>query len=190
MSNEMHRQTTGCLPVDQSCLALSRLSHSHRGSSPHACCTATSYLAVLAIIFASLLTVLSVLGAIRCYLVRRRAGNRVTGDATAMKQAAGLGEAAIAALPKFKYRGDDVLDCAICIHAVADGEVARRLPRCGHVFHWVCVDTWLTEHATCPVCRAEVIELSWRMPAGAWRRPPTRGRPARLENVDRDLEAQ
>ncbi len=66
----------GCLPADQSCFALSAGSSPYSFSSrqdsaaARACCTATSYLVVLGISFASLV-ILLVLCAIRWYLVRR-----------------------------------------------------------------------------------------------------------------------
>ncbi|WVZ57216.1 hypothetical protein U9M48_007626 [Paspalum notatum var. saurae] len=71
----------------------------------------------------------------------------------------GLGEAAIAALPRREVaRGDPPADCAVCIAEVAAGEAARVLPRCGHAFHVDCVDMWLHTHSTCPLCRAAVVE--------------------------------
>uniref|UniRef100_A0A0E0JFI3 RING-type domain-containing protein n=1 Tax=Oryza punctata TaxID=4537 RepID=A0A0E0JFI3_ORYPU len=175
----LHEQTTGCLPVDQSCFALSRLSYrrssSGSGSNPRACCSTTSYLEVLAISLASLLVIVLVLCVIRCYRMHR-AVNRVTvaasaaaaaaaaaatGNVTKKRPVPGLGEDAIAALPKFEYRGTgdecDRWECSICLCAVADGEVARQLPRCMHLFHRGCVDMWLVAHTTCPVCRAEVV---------------------------------
>ncbi|KAF0924815.1 hypothetical protein E2562_014921 [Oryza meyeriana var. granulata] len=164
----LHEQTTGCLPVDQSCFALSRLSY-RSSSKPRVCCSTTSYLEVLAISFASLLAILLVLCVIRCYLMRR-AVNRVTvaasaaaavANVTKKRPARGLDEDAITALPKFEYRGTgdecDLWECAICLSAMADGEVARQLPRCMHLFHRGCIDMWLVAHTTCPVCRAEVV---------------------------------
>ncbi|XP_015649192.1 RING-H2 finger protein ATL8 [Oryza sativa Japonica Group] len=214
----LHEQTTtGCLPVDQSCFALSRLSYRRSSSSnPRACCSTTSYLEVLAISLASLLVIVLVLCAIRCYRMRR-AVNRVTvaaasaaaaaaaaGNVTNKKRPApGLGEDAIAALPKFEYRGTgdecDRWECSICLCAVADGEVARQLPRCMHLFHRGCVDMWLVAHTTCPVCRAEVVvnkppdEDDGRCaetPEDEAAPPASALEPARLENGERDLEAQ
>ncbi|KAL6627200.1 hypothetical protein ACP70R_030926 [Stipagrostis hirtigluma subsp. patula] len=200
-AKEMHGQTAGCVPVDQSCFALSRLSSSNR-NNPHACCSTTSYLEVLGVSFASLLVILLVLCVIRCYLMRS-AGNRVTVDAAAAAAAikrrrGGLDEEDIAALPKFEYRGTgeecDRWECAICLSAMADGEVARQLPRCMHLFHRGCVDTWLADHTTCPLCRAEVIEPAddgeCSMMSDAEDEPEAEREPARLQNGERDLEAQ
>uniref|UniRef100_A0ACD5VVX9 Uncharacterized protein n=1 Tax=Avena sativa TaxID=4498 RepID=A0ACD5VVX9_AVESA len=212
----MHEQeTTGCLPVDQSCFALSRLSSAYRNSSSArdnvpACCSTTSYLEVLGISFASLLIILFVLCMIRCYLMRR-AVNRVTVGAAAAaagaaaaaavkKRPVGLGEDAIAALPKFEYRGtgdeSDRWECAICLCVMADGEVARQLPRCMHVFHRACVDMWLVAHTTCPVCRAEVVKPADDAHRCADRTADEAGpssssaSASALEDGERDLEAQ
>ncbi|KAM0841766.1 hypothetical protein ACQ4PT_058809 [Festuca glaucescens] len=78
----------------------------------------------------------------------------------------GMSDAAIAALPMFKYEiptivpgGDDTqaaADCAVCLGQVEGGESVRRLPKCAHLFHAECVDDWLRAHTTCPMCRAAV----------------------------------
>lgn len=44
--------------------------------------------------------------------------------------------------------------CSICFEQFNDDEECREL-KCNHMFHQKCVDTWLTEHITCPVCREE-----------------------------------
>ncbi|GJN35786.1 hypothetical protein PR202_gb24593 [Eleusine coracana subsp. coracana] len=159
--------TAGCLPADQSCFALSS---SHRDAAARACCTATSYLVVLGISFGSLLAILIVLCAIRWYLVRRSATRDAaeaaaaaaaagTGAADDKKRAAGLDADAIAALPEFvvcasNEDDEEERECAVCLGAMAEGEAARRLPRCAHVFHRGCVDVWLREHSTCPCLTA------------------------------------
>ena len=48
-------------------------------------------------------------------------------------------------------------ECAICLAPLLVGEMVRRLPACGHLFHAGCVDRWLHQHATCPLCRTAVI---------------------------------
>ncbi|XP_074577885.1 RING-H2 finger protein ATL40-like [Curcuma longa] len=67
-----------------------------------------------------------------------------------------LDAAAIAGLPAFVYdgRGCEVAaECAVCLGVMEEGERARTLPNCGHVFHLGCIDTWLGVHSTCPLCR-------------------------------------
>ncbi|XP_006657027.3 E3 ubiquitin-protein ligase EL5-like, partial [Oryza brachyantha] len=48
------------------------------------------------------------------------------------------------------------VECAVCLGAVRDREMVRRLPACGHVYHAECVGRWLAAHRTCPLCRCEV----------------------------------
>ncbi|KAI4378613.1 hypothetical protein MLD38_016070 [Melastoma candidum] len=43
--------------------------------------------------------------------------------------------------------------CAVCLGEYEDGELIRALPGCLHAFHAACVDTWLSSHASCPLCR-------------------------------------
>mmetsp|Transcript_23097 Transcript_23097/g.74286 ORF Transcript_23097/g.74286 Transcript_23097/m.74286 type:complete len:303 (-) Transcript_23097:124-1032(-) len=52
--------------------------------------------------------------------------------------------------------GEDA-SCAICLTDFEDGEQLRQLP-CRHYFHKACIDDWLRINATCPRCRAVVIE--------------------------------
>ncbi|KAF0902923.1 hypothetical protein E2562_019860 [Oryza meyeriana var. granulata] len=47
-------------------------------------------------------------------------------------------------------------ECAVCLGAVRDGEMVRRLPACMHVYHAECIDRWLAAHRTCPLCRCEL----------------------------------
>ncbi|KAH6619282.1 hypothetical protein B0J18DRAFT_240185 [Chaetomium sp. MPI-SDFR-AT-0129] len=45
--------------------------------------------------------------------------------------------------------------CAICIDALEDDDDVRGLT-CGHAFHAVCIDPWLTtRRACCPLCKAD-----------------------------------
>nr|CAB3446929.1 unnamed protein product [Digitaria exilis] len=54
--------------------------------------------------------------------------------------------------------GAAVVECAVCLSELEDGEEARFLPRCGHGFHTECVDAWLASHTTCPLCRLTVAK--------------------------------
>jgi hypothetical protein len=45
-------------------------------------------------------------------------------------------------------------ECAVCLVAVDLGDKARRLERCGHVFHKACIDLWLLRSSTCPLCKS------------------------------------
>jgi len=48
--------------------------------------------------------------------------------------------------------------CSICQTDFEDPDIVRRLNNCGHLFHLNCVDTWLSNHSTCPTCRNELTE--------------------------------
>lgn len=38
-----------------------------------------------------------------------------------------------------------------------EAELLRQLPHCGHIFHMRCVDSWLENQTSCPVCRTVLI---------------------------------
>lgn len=50
---------------------------------------------------------------------------------------------------------DDELTCSVCLELVNAGELIRTLP-CLHQFHTNCIDPWLRQQATCPVCKHDV----------------------------------
>ncbi|KAL4375532.1 hypothetical protein S245_018239 [Arachis hypogaea] len=52
--------------------------------------------------------------------------------------------------------GKASLECAICLTDFKDYDTLRLLPKCDHVFHPQCIDSWLCSHVTCPVCRANL----------------------------------
>lgn len=71
----------------------------------------------------------------------------------------GLDATLINALPTFilnKSQEDESEECAVCLSALEHEEKVRLLPNCKHTFHVSCIDTWLTSHSTCPVCRTKV----------------------------------
>ncbi|CAK9202282.1 unnamed protein product [Sphagnum troendelagicum] len=47
--------------------------------------------------------------------------------------------------------------CAVCLGDYQKNDKLQQLPVCGHVFHKDCVDEWLANHSTCPICRSVPI---------------------------------
>ncbi|XP_026215960.1 RING finger protein 150a [Anabas testudineus] len=77
-----------------------------------------------------------------------------------------LGDAAKKAISKLQVRtikkGDketesDFDNCAVCIEGYKPNDVVRVLP-CRHVFHKHCVDPWLQDHRTCPMCKMNILK--------------------------------
>ena len=54
----------------------------------------------------------------------------------------------------FKYNDTS---CAICIEQHQVGDSVRILP-CKHIFHKKCVDPWLLERQTCPICKCDILK--------------------------------
>ncbi|KNA16519.1 hypothetical protein SOVF_088460 [Spinacia oleracea] len=71
----------------------------------------------------------------------------------------------IANFPAKKY-GDEYFSsaesgqCSICLAEYHKEDVLRILPYCGHYFHIKCIDIWLLQHCTCPVCRISLRETN------------------------------
>nr|XP_020772071.1 E3 ubiquitin-protein ligase RLIM-like [Odocoileus virginianus texanus] len=72
----------------------------------------------------------------------------------------GLTRAQIDNLP-LRYFGEneEFKACIICITEYTEGNTLRILP-CSHEFHDHCIDHWLAEHITCPICRGPVVDPS------------------------------
>lgn len=47
--------------------------------------------------------------------------------------------------------------CQICFCDYSDGEKLRMLP-CFHDYHVKCIDRWLKDNTTCPICRANLAD--------------------------------
>lgn len=76
----------------------------------------------------------------------------------------GLGDEALEQLmPCVNYSDQEMTPssnyCVICLENFVDGESCRLFPVCYHIFHSVCIDQWLKEHLTCPVCRISCIDM-------------------------------
>ncbi|KAK9824127.1 hypothetical protein WJX72_007979 [[Myrmecia] bisecta] len=72
----------------------------------------------------------------------------------------GASEAAIERIPVTVLAADGLGEdednkCSICLDELVMGSVLRRLP-CGHQFHRTCLDKWLLQKATCPICQAHI----------------------------------
>ena len=66
----------------------------------------------------------------------------------------------MARMPTRIYRrtpGGEPPCCSVCLCDAEDGDEIRTLP-CAHEFHARCVDRWLSEHRTCPMCKMDVTE--------------------------------
>ncbi|KAE8700202.1 Ring/U-Box superfamily protein, putative isoform 1 [Hibiscus syriacus] len=67
----------------------------------------------------------------------------------------GLDPITIRSLPVYSYRGNAKyqIDCPICLSEFEEKQRLKTIPLCKHVFHVECIDTWLSSHVSCPVCR-------------------------------------
>jgi len=71
----------------------------------------------------------------------------------------GLDSATVSAIPTFEHKAEktEELECVVCLSVIEEGEIGRRLPKCGHAFHVECIDMWFTSHCNCPICRAPIL---------------------------------
>ncbi|XP_072913912.1 E3 ubiquitin-protein ligase RNF128 isoform X1 [Hemitrygon akajei] len=53
--------------------------------------------------------------------------------------------------------GPDADTCAVCIESYKPNDVVRILT-CNHFFHKSCIDPWLLEHRTCPMCKCDILK--------------------------------
>uniref|UniRef100_A0A0D9XP41 RING-type E3 ubiquitin transferase n=1 Tax=Leersia perrieri TaxID=77586 RepID=A0A0D9XP41_9ORYZ len=78
----------------------------------------------------------------------------------------GLDPAAVAAFPTRTFSfsssssnsSDAAAQCVVCLADYEEKDVLRILPYCGHDFHVACIDIWLMQHSTCPVCRISLCD--------------------------------
>ncbi|PWA59307.1 Zinc finger, RING/FYVE/PHD-type [Artemisia annua] len=93
---------------------------------------------------------------VRAALSMRRAGRLAAASR-------GLDSEVLETFPTFAYSavkglkiGKGALECAVCLNEFEDEETIRLIPKCDHVFHAECIDAWLENHVTCPVCRSDL----------------------------------
>ncbi|KAH7436533.1 hypothetical protein KP509_05G024700 [Ceratopteris richardii] len=51
-------------------------------------------------------------------------------------------------------------ECAVCLALFAELDLILQLPLCGHVFHKVCMESWLLVHSSCPLCRQCILPIN------------------------------
>lgn len=70
----------------------------------------------------------------------------------------GLSKSFRQGLPIFPYdehyaASREDTQCAVCLGDYQLGEKIQQLPGCVHAFHAECIDEWLVNNYTCPICR-------------------------------------
>jgi E3 ubiquitin-protein ligase BIG BROTHER-like protein len=86
-------------------------------------------------------------------------------------QSKGVSKEAMATLTRFAYgddcgtnnaekqKDDDDDDeniCAVCRLGFEFGDPCLGLPQCGHAYHAECLEPWLAENKSCPLCKTEI----------------------------------
>lgn len=76
----------------------------------------------------------------------------------------GIEPVVVANFPTKKYSDEcfsatEDAQCTICLSDYHGEDILRILPYCGHSFHVTCIDMWLKQHSTCPVCRISLREF-------------------------------
>jgi hypothetical protein len=72
-----------------------------------------------------------------------------------------------------KTKPSDGIECGICYDELMTGEARLSLDRCGHVFHWECVKSWIDtmgDKVTCPLCRGALTRDNKTGPTIRWDR--------------------
>ena len=55
------------------------------------------------------------------------------------------------------YSNENVTqNCTVCLEEINEGDIVRKIKKCGHMFHLKCADTWFKEHIKCPYCRQDI----------------------------------
>ncbi|MED6216931.1 hypothetical protein PIB30_012659 [Stylosanthes scabra] len=79
----------------------------------------------------------------------------------------GLERTTVAKFPTKKYSDKffsaaENSQCTVCLSEYQGEDILRILPYCGHSFHVTCIDLWLQQNSTCPVCRISLREFTER----------------------------
>ncbi|XP_071502634.1 RING finger protein 215-like [Diadema antillarum] len=75
-----------------------------------------------------------------------------------------LAEQAMSRMPVWKYKrkryqqsSESPDSCAVCLDEFHKGQTIRMLP-CHHQFHNKCVESWLRNKRTCPLCKLDIVD--------------------------------
>jgi hypothetical protein len=64
------------------------------------------------------------------------------------------------------FEGDLAEICPVCIDGFKTCDIVRILP-CKHLFHKSCVDPWLLENRSCPMCKMDILKYYGLVFAGS-----------------------
>ena len=79
----------------------------------------------------------------------------------------------------------NVENCSICLDPLSEEGPTRVDKPCRHQFHEDCINRWLENHTTCPICRAILREPAPRIPSALRRINELRNFNPRTENPRR-----
>lgn len=77
------------------------------------------------------------------------------------QNAQGATKEELSKLSSFRFVNDscEVQTCSVCLCEYQEDELLRELPCTGskHIFHAACIDEWLLQKSSCPICREDPI---------------------------------
>lgn len=77
------------------------------------------------------------------------------------QNAQGASKEELSKLSSFRFASDscEAQTCSVCLCDYQDDELLRELPCTGskHIFHAACIDEWLLQKSSCPICREDPI---------------------------------
>ncbi|KAK6138526.1 hypothetical protein DH2020_027729 [Rehmannia glutinosa] len=73
--------------------------------------------------------------------------------ATVIPQATNNDCTAIVVGESRRIPGPNSTTCPICLDDYSPKETVKCIPKCRHCFHEKCIDQWLKNHTSCPICR-------------------------------------
>lgn len=59
-------------------------------------------------------------------------------------------------IPEGTEDADATDTCSICQERLRPFSIIRQIDRCNHYFHQSCIEKWLGEHTTCPLCMQQI----------------------------------